>query len=79
MTRKHVLLMILCCLIPVAALAAVFIFGLPVSSVLLYGLVLLCPVSHIVMMAVMGKDHAAHDHSIAPSRRAETPLEGSRR
>ncbi|HLB64817.1 MAG TPA: hypothetical protein VJJ46_08230 [Anaerolineales bacterium] len=70
MTRKHVLLMILCCLIPVAALAAIFVFKIPATSVLIYGLVILCPVSHVVMMALMGRDHAAHDHASAPRPRA---------
>lgn len=57
MKKSHLLIMILCCLIPVAALAAIFLFKVPVSSVVLYALILLCPLSHLLMMKFMGHDH----------------------
>lgn len=63
MKRKHMLLMIACCLIPIIALGAIFLFKLPVSQVLFYGLVLLCPLSHILMMIFMGRGEG-HDHSL---------------
>jgi len=57
MKKSHLLLLFLCCLIPVAALAAIFLFNVPANSVLLLGLILLCPISHLLMMKFMGHDH----------------------
>ena len=57
MKKSHVLLMLLCCLIPLAGIAAIALFRVPASSVLYFGLVLLCPLMHVVMMATMRRDH----------------------
>mgnify|MGYP000019877219 CR=1 FL=1 len=62
MNKKHMLLMLACCLVPVIALGAIFVFKLPVSQVLYFGLILLCPLSHILMMKFMGHGEG-HDHS----------------
>jgi len=61
--KRHVLLMILCCLIPVAALAAIFVLKILVPQVLTYGLILLCPLSHVLMMG-----RGQNDHAVASTR-----------
>ena len=46
---KHTLIMVLCCLIPLAILAVLWASGVS-GSYLLLGVILLCPLLHIVMM-----------------------------
>lgn len=62
MSKKHALMMLACCLVPLAALAAIFLFKIPVSTVLWIGLVLFCPLSHLLMMKYLPHDHGARDH-----------------
>ncbi len=69
-TGRHLWLMLLCCLIPVAALSAIFIFGIPANSVLLVGVALLCPLLHFGMMFFMG----GHEHHGAASPEAVSHL-----
>lgn len=54
-TNANHWLFALLCLLPLAGLTAVFVFNLPVSSILLVALILACPVIHLVMMS-----HEAH-------------------
>ena len=66
MQRKHFLIMLLCCLIPVAALGAVLLFKVPFNTVFLSAMFLLCPLSHLLMMKFMMGDHnhdAEHHHT----------------
>jgi hypothetical protein len=70
MKRSHWILMLLCCLIPLAGIAAIVLFRIPTSSVLYFGLVLMCPLLHLVMMRSMRHDHASpsttHVHQHGP-------------
>jgi uncharacterized membrane protein YhaH (DUF805 family) len=68
-SAKHGLLMLLCCLIPIIAIAVVRLFDVPLNNVLYVGLLLLCPVSHVLMMGGMTR----HDQG---SARESNVLEG---
>jgi hypothetical protein len=83
MNKKHVLIMLACCLVPLAAFGAISVFKVPVSSVVYVGLILLCPAMHLLMMRYMthapersagvGQDHSghAHDHLDLPVTRPQ--------
>lgn len=70
MSKKHTILMLLCCVIGMGAAAAIFFFGIPVNRVFTTLLILLCPLSHLLMMKFMGHDHGAEDHSAHESHHA---------
>ncbi len=46
---KHTLIMVLCCLIPLAILGILWAIGIS-GSYLILGVILLCPLLHILMM-----------------------------
>ena len=63
MNKKHLLIMLAGCLIPVAALTAILVFRVPMNAVVYLGLLLLCPALHLLMLKDMGHSHVGHDHS----------------
>lgn len=67
MSKKHALIMVACCLIPIAGFALASVFNIPIKSVLLYGMVIVCPLSHLLMMKFMMRgDSQAHHHDTIP-------------
>jgi hypothetical protein len=63
MSKKHGLIMLACCLIPLGAAAAVFLFKVPFNNVFIVLMFLLCPLSHFLMMGMMKKDGLDHHHT----------------
>ena len=73
MKKSHMWLMILCCLIPVVGIVLVSFFKVPLNNVLFYGMILLCPLSHLLMMRFMGHDHSSEQHAEHQQRIANGP------
>ena len=59
-SKHHMLLMILCCLIPIAAILVLRTIGVQ-SSFLTYAVVLICPLSMVIMMVTMASSHGKKD------------------
>lgn len=59
--KNHTLLMVICCLIPVAALGIFLAFGFT-GRTLTFLLILLCPLSHIFLMKGHSKNKKGHHH-----------------
>ncbi len=57
---KHALIMVLCCLIPLVILGVLWATGVS-GSYLIFGVLLLCPLLHILRMRGMHKNDR-HDH-----------------
>lgn len=67
---KHMLLMLVCCLVPIGLIVAVSVLGLslgPLQPFLPFVIVLMCPLMMIFMMRGMthgeGNAQDSHDHS----------------
>jgi hypothetical protein len=68
MSKKHGLIMVICCLIAMGAAVAVFFFKVPANNVFIILMFLLCPLSHLLMMRMMGhRGHDEHDHHQTPA------------
>ncbi len=79
MTRRHLLLMTVGCIVPIVALSAILLFQIQISTVLLLGLFLLCPLLHLWMM----RDHIGQPSHLpdrpnmqAPFRHYSRPVDG---
>ncbi len=63
-SKHHMLLMILCCMIPIIAIVILRVIGVQ-SSFLSFAVVLVCPLSMVIMMVAMatqGKKDGGHIH-----------------
>ena len=59
MKKKHILIMLACCLAPIIGLALIFLFNIPANQILWGAMLLVCPLSHLLMMKYMSHDHDA--------------------
>jgi hypothetical protein len=74
MSKKHWLIMLACCLIPLVGLGVISLFHIPTSKVVLFGMAMFCPLAHILMMKFMGHEHEqiqpsgthVHEDNISP-------------
>ncbi len=57
--KNHKILMIVCCLIPIAALGIFLILGFN-SQAIVFLLILLCPLGHLFLMRGHGKRKDGH-------------------
>jgi hypothetical protein len=62
--RKRNLVILGCLAAAAAAVTAVTAFGVPVRSVLLFGMIALCPLMHLFM----GHGHGGHTSTHAPEQ-----------
>lgn len=65
MKNKHFWIMLACCLVPLVGLAAVWFWGVPLSTVGIAVLLLVCPLSHLFLMRGMGHGKTATQTSQA--------------
>lgn len=70
MSKKHSLIMVACCVLAMGALAAVLIFKVPVNNVFIVLMILICPLSHFLLMGMMG--HGEHDHHQSHGKSPDT-------
>ena len=68
MSKKHLILMVLGCAVPIIVISILFIIGMPLNKILLFGLILICPLSHIFMMRMM----MSHGNDIHNTHAAES-------
>ncbi len=68
MNKKHLLLMLACCLIPFGLIVAIATLAIPASGLTTTAIALMCPLMMLLMMFGMRHDHGEHQgrQTIAP-------------
>ncbi len=68
MTKKHLLLMLACCLIPIGLIVAIGALAIPTSGLTTTVIALMCPLTMLLMMFGMRGNHEEHHehHAAAP-------------
>ncbi|TKJ29585.1 MAG: hypothetical protein CEE40_07955 [Chloroflexi bacterium B3_Chlor] len=64
---------VLCSLLPLAAIVAIWVLGVPLDSVLLFAIVLLCPLGHLLMMRGGHQQGSSGDLIETPSSQGDRP------
>ena len=62
MNKRHIWIMLLCCLLPILGLAAIYLLKIPVNTVVFVGLALLCPLAHFFIMGNI-HNHGDQQHN----------------
>ena len=74
MTKKHLVLMLLCCLIPIGIILGLRAFGVVPNTTAYLLVMLLCPLLHVLMMGSMHGEHAADKDSMTGSHADSHPM-----
>jgi hypothetical protein len=66
MMKKHMLLMLACCLIPIGLIAVISALALPTSGLTTTVIALMCPLMMLLMLFGLRHDHEEHhEHQTA--------------
>ncbi len=60
MSKKHLLLMLACCLIPIGAILLINVLAIPATGLTSTVIALMCPLMMLFMMFGMRHDHEEH-------------------
>lgn len=72
MHKKHLLIMLACCLLPIAGIVVVAGFNVPLGTVGTFAFLLICPLGHLLMMRSMGhKEHHQNTSSVSDNPAVE--------
>jgi hypothetical protein len=69
MDKKLILIGLICILIGAGAVAAISIFKVPSGNVFLGLMLVICPLTHFLMMGLMG--HGNHDRHVAQENESQ--------